>query len=141
MASLDQSLIDAAISTLKARFPKGRGGAAAAYTEKENLLTSVGLTTANASANLCRETGAILEAVKLNEKIVAIACVYRESEEHEVIILSPCGICQERLMVWGGDMEVAVPDETAPMRWAAKPLRAVQPHYWALGLPHSVNPS
>jgi cytidine deaminase len=46
------------------------------------------------------------------------------------MILSPCGLCQERLFHWGDQVEVAVPLPGDPTRWQAKTLREVQPHYW-----------
>ena len=32
---------------------------------------------------------------------------------------------------WAGDVQVAVPHDQYPTRWQSKPLRQVQPHYWA----------
>lgn len=46
---------------------------------------------------LCMETGAILEAHKLNTKVTHTICVAREDENSEFTILTPCGVCQERL--------------------------------------------
>jgi cytidine deaminase len=42
------------------------------------------------------ETGAILEAHKLNTKITHSICVVRDKEKGKVTVLTPCGICQER---------------------------------------------
>lgn len=62
----------------------------------------------NATTELCMETGAILEAHKLNEKITHSICVVRNDEESELKVLSPCGICQERLFYWEPNVKVAV---------------------------------
>lgn len=43
---------------------------------------------------------------------------------YEFLILTPCGICQERLATWGFDLEVAVATERAPY-WAARKLSEV----------------
>ena len=46
------------------------------------------------------------------------------------LILTPCGICQERLALWGSDVQVAVPQPGEPNKWLSKSLAEVQPHYW-----------
>lgn len=125
----DQKLIDAAIEQAIARFPTGDGGAAAVYLEGGQILTSVCFDTPNEIANLCHETGAYCEANRLNKKITASVCVSRNSPEEEFVILTPCGICQERLATWGFDLEVAVATENKPY-WEARRLSEVQPYYW-----------
>ncbi|EST36891.1 hypothetical protein N566_15935 [Streptomycetaceae bacterium MP113-05] len=47
-----------------------------------------------------------------------------------VEVLPPCGICQERLAMWGPQVEVGVPDTLAPAGWRALTLAEVNPHYW-----------
>lgn len=128
---IDQKLVGAAIELMDKRFPTGQGGAVAMYTDTGKILTSVGIENhLNDSANLCHETGAILEALKLGENIVATACVYREDTNKSILILTPCGICQERLMVWGEGVEAAVPKEDNPTKWESKTLKELQPYYW-----------
>jgi cytidine deaminase len=70
------------------------------------------------------------EAHKLDIPVSASICVAREAETEPFIILSPCGICQERLAFWGRGVEVAVPQPDDPTKWQSKPLREVQPYYW-----------
>jgi cytidine deaminase len=127
---IDQLLVDAAIAQARARFPQGCAGAAALYTSDGRILTSVCLDTPNESANLCHETGAICEAYRLDLHVTASVCVSRSTPTDPFIILSPCGICQERLATWGLEVEVAVPSPTDPTQWQAKALRVVQPFYW-----------
>lgn len=43
--------------------------------------------------------------------------------------IGPCGVCQERLAIWGMDVEVAVAQPGDPTRWQARRLRQLQPHY------------
>lgn len=50
------------------------------------------------------EVGAILEAHKLDEVVTHSLCIYREDENSTFVILTPCGICQERLVHWGGEV-------------------------------------
>ena len=53
----------------------------------------------NASTELCIETGAILEAHKYQAKITHSVCVARDDEHSECKVLTPCGVCQERLFI------------------------------------------
>ncbi len=64
-----------AIELIRHRYSVGWGGAAVIRTEEDHYFTSLALETANGSAQLCIEVGAI--------------------------VLSPCGICQERLRFLG----------------------------------------
>ena len=127
---IDQQLIDAAIAQALERFPEGYSGAAALYTEDGQILTSVCFDGPNESANLCHETGAICESNRLGLKVAASVCVSRSTPSEPFIILTPCGICQERLAFWGQGVEVAVPDPTDATIWRAKTLEQVQPYYW-----------
>ncbi|MDQ4078215.1 MAG: cytidine deaminase [Chloroflexota bacterium] len=127
---LDQTLVDAAIEQLEERFPEAEGIAAAAYTAEGDLLTSVFFQPQWGGGGLCAETGAICEAHRRNQRLTAIVCVSRLLGEHPIVILTPCGICQERLFHWGESVEVAVPHPTDPSRWVAKTLKEIQPYYW-----------
>jgi len=65
----------------------------------------------------------------LNEKITASVCVIRDQNK-EIHILTPCGICQERLFYWGDEIEVAVPKSNDSTKWLVKTLKDVQPYHW-----------
>lgn len=127
---LDQALVDAAIDLLEQRFPTAGGIAAALYTDDGQILTSVVFEPEWGGGGLCAETGAICEAVKLDKRITASACVSRLSGDSPILILTPCGICQERLFHWGESVEVATPAAQDARRWVAKTLGEVQPYYW-----------
>ena len=128
--NLDQQLLDAAISLLESRFSGKEGIVAAMYTEDREILTSVFFEPKWGSAMLCAEAGAICEAEKLNKKIIASVCVSRLNGNSPIVILTPCGICQERLFHFGSNVEVAVPNENDPTKWQVKTLAEVQPFYW-----------
>lgn len=133
---MDQILVNAALALAESRYAgdpdaDGWAGAAAMYLEDGRIVTSVYIEAPNQAATLCCETGAIAEAHKLGLAVTASVCVSRERPDAPFIILAPCGICQERLAYWGGDVEVAVPDSNNPTGWLSLPLRVVQPHYWA----------
>jgi cytidine deaminase len=128
--SIDQALVDAAIQHALTRFPDGYAGAAAVRTDNGQIITSVCFDTPNAGANLCHETGAYCEANRLGARVVATVCVSRSEPGKPFLILAPCGICQERLAIWGPDVEVAVAVPGRPSEWQSKRLFELQPHYW-----------
>lgn len=127
--SLNQQLVDAAIEQALERFPTGYAGAAALATAEGRVITSVCFDCPNEVVNLCHETGAICEANRLNLKVTASVCVSRSNPKEPFLVLSPCGVCQERLATWGLDLEIAVPMSGRP-GWQAMRLRDVQPFYW-----------
>ncbi len=129
---LDQVLVDAAVAQLDRRWPApAEGAAAAVYLDDGAIVTSVGLDNINAGVNLCAETGAFCQAYTLGRRITASVCVYRMPEPERVVVLAPCGICQERLALWGPDVEVGVPDPGQPAGWRARTLAEAHPYYWA----------
>ena len=128
--SLDQSLVDAAIHQALERFPSGYAGAAAVRVETGEVLTSVCFIAPNEAASLCHETGAFCEANRLGLRVVASVCVSRSEAGRPFLILAPCGICQERLVMWGQNVEVAVAVIGNPGAWESKRLGEIQPHYW-----------
>jgi cytidine deaminase len=66
---------------------------------------------------------------KMGKRITASVCVSYD-DAGKIHILTPCGVCQERLMYWGEDVEVAVPQTDDSTRWQSKTLKDVQPYYW-----------
>ena len=128
--ALDQSLVDAAIQQALQRFPSGYAGAAAIRTNAGRVITSVSFDAPNEAVSLCHEAGAFCEANRLDEKVVASVCVSRSQPNRPFLILPPCGVCQERLALWGQDVEVAVSVPGKPGAWRSKLLREVNPHYW-----------
>jgi cytidine deaminase len=127
---LDQSLVDAAIQQALTRFPSGYAGAAAVRTDTGQILTSVCFDPPNSGASLCHETGAYCEVNRLGARVLASVCVSRSEPSKSFLILAPCGICQERLALWGPEVEVAVAVPGEPSQWQAKRLSELQPHYW-----------
>jgi cytidine deaminase len=127
--NLDQRLVDAAVDQLNARWPQASEAVAAAvYLDSGEILTSVSLDNFNAAATLCAETGALCQAYTLDRRVTASVCVSKEGSD--IRVLAPCGICQERLALWGPDVQVAVADDTAACGWTTRTLVEINPFYW-----------
>lgn len=125
-----QELVDAAIAQLDRRWPETDGAVAAALRlDDGTILTSVGLDNFNAAVNLCAETGAICQAFSLDRRVTASACIARTGKD--IVVLAPCGVCQERLALWGPGVDVAVAVADAPGGWTMRTLADLNPHYWA----------
>lgn len=126
----EKDLFEAAVSLIEERFGKSSdSGAAAVLTAAGRILTSTAPETLNDAVSLCHETGAICEAFKLNEKIVASICVHQDKHGRN-IVLTPCGVCQERLFFYGAEVKVGTYDKKAPTKWSFKSLSEIQPFYW-----------
>jgi len=125
---IDQRLVDAALDLLARRWPgDGWAVAAAVYLDDGEILTSVGLDNVNSGASLCAEAGALCQAYTMDRRVTGSVCVGRD-ESGAISVLAPCGICQERLALWGPDIQVGVPADDG---WVSRSLRELHPHYWA----------
>lgn len=126
--NIEQKLYQAAIDLIEKRYPSGWGGAAAMYTQDNQILTSIAPDVINASTELCIETGAILEAHKLNTNVTHTICFVREDENSKYTILTPCGVCQERLFFWGENVKAAITNSDDSLVFKA--LKEIQPYHW-----------
>lgn len=131
--AIHQEMFSRAKALIEKRYPTGWGGAGVVRTANGRYYTSVAPDTANASVELCIETGAMLEAHKANERVTHCLCLVRDDEHSPFRVLSPCGVCQERLRYWGTEVQVAVtaPDDT--LRFV--PLGDMQPFHWTNAYP------
>jgi cytidine deaminase len=129
---VDQKLIDAAVDQLDRRWPDSSSAVAAAvYIDDGSILTGVSLDNINAAMNLCAETGPITQAYTLDRRITASVCVCRdEANPGNYLVLAPCGACQERLALWGQDVQVGVAEASAAEGWSSRSLIEVNPFYW-----------
>lgn len=125
---IGQMMLKKAEAFINSRYLKGWGGCAVMYTQEGEFLISVYLDSPNSSAELCMETGAMCEAQKYNYTITHSLCVSRETENEEMKILTPCGICQERLRFWGRGVKVAVSNPENDIVF--KELDDIGLHYW-----------
>lgn len=129
---LEKMMFQKAVELIEKRYPRGWGGAGVVYTAQGHFYTSVSIETANASAELCIETGAMLEAHKYRERVTHCLCVVRENERAPYRALSPCGICQERLRFWGDEIWVGV---TVEKGLHFVQLKELQPYHWTRAYP------
>jgi cytidine deaminase len=125
-----ERLVGTARAFIELRFAgKEISGAAAMYTEDGQILISTAPEAVHPGARLCHETGAMFEAFKLNKRVIATVCVFKGADS-AFRIVAPCGICQERLMVYGEEVIAAVPLEDDSSKFLLKSLRELQPFYW-----------
>ncbi len=132
--NIEQTLYDTAVDFIKNRYPTGWGGAAVIHTDDNRFLISVAIDVFNASAELCIETGAICEAHKWNVGVTHCICVVRDDEQSEFKVLTPCGICQERLRFWGEDVLVGVTTNDSSLKFVR--LGELMPYYWGKAYDH-----
>ena len=132
--NIEQTLFDTAVDFIKNRYPTGWGGAAVIHTDDNRFLISVAIDVFNASAELCIETGAICEAHKWNVGVTHCICVVRDDEQSEFKVLTPCGICQERLRFWGEDVLVGVTTNDSSLKFVR--LGELMPYYWGKAYDH-----
>ena len=127
--TVEEELFQAAVELIEARYETGWGGAASIRLMSGKIITSVAPDVELDALSLCMEVGGILEAHKQNQSVTHSLCIYRECEGKPFKILSPCGICQERLRFWGPDVFVAVtnPDNKLDFRRLAE----LQPFHWS----------
>lgn len=131
--NIEKQLFQAAVELIEKRYPTGWGGAAAMLTDQGSILTSVAPEVINDSTELCMETGGICEAHKLNEKVTHTICVVRDNEKSNYKVLTPCGICQERLFYWGDQVKAAI--FTVSGELVFKKLCEIQPYHWSHAYP------
>lgn len=132
-------VVDECRGHIARRFPgDAERGAAAVLLDDGVVLTGSSPDFVNVSASLCHEVEPYCAAFRLDRKIVASVCLHR-AEDGRHLVLSPCGICRERLADHGPDVLVAVPGPSDPTAILWVTLREALPHYWvAAALPEEV---
>jgi cytidine deaminase len=111
------------------RFPSGEHGAAGMLLDDGQVVTSTSPDASNPAVEFCHELGAFAEAYKRDRRIVASLCLSRR-HDGRMVVLSPCGVCLERLRDHGTDVLVAVPalPEPTHLRWVT--VREALPFDW-----------
>lgn len=97
--------------------------AAAIRLEDGKIVTGISIPAAVDGAQLCAETGAICEAHRRHKRVTHSLALRKEAAQ-PVLLEGACGICQERLAVWGLDVLLAIAGGEF------KTIRELRPHYW-----------
>jgi cytidine deaminase len=125
---------------IDSRFPDDTDrGAAAMLLQDGTVVTGTAPDAVNPSVEVCHEIEPYCAAFRLGQPVVASICLHRQPSGRTVV-LSPCGVCRERLAVHGPHVLVAVahPDDATKIGW--KELREVLPDYWMTAFPDEVDP-
>ncbi|SDT13010.1 cytidine deaminase [Microlunatus soli] len=129
-ASRFSDVTEACRTLITERFADGQeAGAAAMLLADGTILTGTAPEVLNPSVESCHELEPFAAAYRLGQPILASICLHRRGDG-SFVVLSPCGVCRERLAIHGPDVRVAVtiPDDPTVVSW--EPLSAVLPHYW-----------
>jgi cytidine deaminase len=115
-------------------------GAAAMLLDDGTILTGTAPDVLNASVEVCHEIEPFCGAFRLGRKVVASVCLHRQPGG-QVVVLSPCGVCRERLAIHGPGVLVAVasPNDATKVTW--KTLKEVLPDYWMTAFPDDLDPA
>jgi cytidine deaminase len=140
---VDDRALAATVASCKdlidSRFPDdGDHGAAAMLLEDGTILTGTAPDAVNPSVEVCHEIEPYCGAYRLNQRVVASVCLHRQPGGRTVV-LSPCGVCRERLAVHGPGVLVAVADRSDPAVVVWKTLRDVLPDYWMTAFPDEID--
>lgn len=106
----------------------GEGVAAAALVDDGSVVTGVWIDAMVDSACLCAETGPICDAHRSGRRLVASICV-RVVTGSDPAVLAACGVCQERLAMFGTDVRVGVADGSS-RGFEFRPLHELRPSPW-----------
>jgi cytidine deaminase len=131
--------VDACRSLIAARFSdEADRGAAAMLLEKGTILTGTSPDAINPSVEVCHEIEPYCGAFRLGLRIVASVCLHHQAGGR-IVVLSPCGVCRERLAVHGPGVLVAVADRNDPTAVVWKTLKDILPDYWMTAFPDQVD--
>jgi cytidine deaminase len=102
------------------------------------ILTGTAPDAFNPSVEVCHEIEPYCGAHRLNQRIVASICLHRQPGGR-TLVLSPCGVCRERLAVHGPTVLVAVAGRTDPTAIVWKRLVDILPDYWMTAFPDEID--
>ncbi|HNV13556.1 MAG: cytidine deaminase [Actinomycetales bacterium] len=142
---MDPALLDltagACRRLIEERFPDDdHHGAAAMLLRDGTILTGTSPNAINPSVEVCHEIEPYCAAYRLDQSVVASVCLHRQPGGR-FVVLSPCGVCRERLAVHGPAVLVAVADPNDPSVIVWKTLKDVLPDYWMTAFPDEVDPA
>ena len=106
--------------------------------EDGTILTGTSPQAFTPAVEVCHETEPYCGAFRLGLRIRASVCLHRQPDGR-IVVLSPCGVCRERLAVHGPAVLVAVADRHDPMGVVWKRLKDILPDYWLTSFPDEVD--
>ena len=131
--------VEACRSLIRDRFhDDDHHGAAAMLLDDGTIVTGTAPIAINPSDEVCHEIEPFCAAFLLGRKVVASVCLHRKPGG-QTVVLSPCGVCRERLAVYGPDVLVAVGDPNEPTLAVWKPLKGELPDYWMTAFPDEID--
>jgi cytidine deaminase len=134
------ALVAACAAVIGQRFPDDdHHGAAAMLLDDGTMLTGTAPQAVNPAVELCHEVEPYCAAYRLGRRVIASVCLHREPGG-QLLVLSPCGVCRERLAVHGPDVLAAVAGPGDPTTVVWKSLRDLLPDYWMTAFPEEVQP-
>ena len=129
---VDEVLYRAAVGLIESRLASVDWATAAALRMDDgSIRVGIALDNINSGAGLCAEVGPIAQAYTEGRRVVDSICVTRSRDRQHDLVLAPCGLCQERLALWGSDVEVGVFDAEDARGWSGRRLGELNPYYWA----------
>jgi cytidine deaminase len=133
---MDRTQLDAIIAACRdlitERFPgSDEEGGAAMLLADGRILVGTAPEVLNLAVESCHEVEPFAAAYRLDQSIVASVCLHRTAPDR-FVVLSPCGVCRERLAVHGPEVLVAVADQNDPTGVVWKRLKAVLPDFWQI---------
>jgi cytidine deaminase len=141
---VDEQLLAATVAAcrdlIRERFPDGEHhGAAAMLLEDGTVVTGTAPAAVNPSVEVCHEIEPYCAAHRLGRSVAASVCLHR-FPDGRIVVLSPCGVCRERLATHGPELLAAVPaaDDATVVVW--KRLRELLPDYWMSAFPDELGP-
>lgn len=102
------------------------------------ILTGTSPDALNSSVEVCHETEPYCGAFRLGKSILASVCLLR-TPDGRTVVLSPCGVCRERLAVHGPNVLVAVADSQDATVVVWKPLKELLPDYCMTVFPDEID--
>lgn len=130
--------IDACRHLIRDRFDDDDHGAAAMLLDDGTILTGTAPDAINPAVELCHEVEPYCAAYRLGRTVVASVCLHQKTGG-QTVVLSPCGVCRERLAVYGPGVLVAVGDVTDSTVIVWKQLKDVLPNYWMTAFPDEID--
>ncbi len=103
-----------------------------------SILTGTSPSAVNPSVEVCHEIEPYCGAYRLGRQVVASVCLHRQPGG-KTVVLSPCGVCRERLAVHGPDVLVAVASRHDTTKVVWKTLKDVLPDYWMTAFPDEID--